>query len=272
MFNGNKNEEKEKVTLGQEKFEASQSETEKNHPAPVLQKNQDEEQVKNVVEPDKVLVKKEEKSMSFKKPKKGQMYAFFAAFVLIAVLLSETVRKAVFRAEDSLIFISKGGVLIPPVGTALIALGITLFIISTISLFNKRGKLTGQQKWIAVLLSLLVAAVGFTSYFRYVDFTESKLIDRSVFYNRESTYLDVSEVHATTKTEGESNALYYHYKLLNGRSYDLKVSDKNMEAVKFIDSKIKNTAKRSIDNYAIQEMVRLGMYSKEEALNLFILE
>ena len=50
------------------------------------------------------------------------------------------------------------------------------------------------------------------------------------------------------------------------------MTGKNKDEVKLIDTKIKNTAKRSIDNYAIQEMERLGMYSKDEALKLFILE
>lgn len=272
MFNGNNKDEKEKVTLGQEKFEAAHQNNEEKE---MEEKEPSEDllvEKRTVVEPDQVLVKKEEKSMSFKKPKKGQMYALLAALVLILVLLSETIRRTVFRAEDSLIFVPKGGFLIPPVGTALIALGLILAVISVISLFNKRGKLTGRDKGIALLVSIVIAFVGFTSYFRYVDFTETKLIDRSIFANRESTYLDVAEVHAFTKAEGESNVLYYHYKLLGGRDYELKVTDKNFEKVKLIDTKIKNVAKRSIDNYAIQEMERLGMYSKEEALNLFILE
>ncbi|SFN62367.1 hypothetical protein [Proteiniclasticum ruminis] len=273
MTNGKNKDEKEKVTLGQEKFEAPLPLKEEEVQADKkLAKDLQEEKKKNVVEPDQVLVKKEEKSMAFKKPKKGQMYALVAALVLILVLLSETIRRSVFRAEDSLIFVPKGGMLIPPVGTAMIAAALILLIIASISLFNKRGKLTGQQKGIAILVSILIAFIGFTSYFRYVDFTETKLIDRSIFANRESTYLDVTEVHASTKQEGENNVLYYHYKLLSGRDYELKVTEKNKDEVKLIDTKIKNTAKRSIDNYAIQEMERLGMYTKDEALNLFILE
>lgn len=272
MTNGN-NSEKDKVTLGQEKFEAPLPVKEvKEQEEKELAKNLQEEKKKNVVEPDQVLVQKQEKSMAFKKPKKGQMIALLAALVLILVLLSETIRRSVFRAEDSLIFVPKGGLLIPPVGTALIALGLILAVISMVSLFNKRGKLTRQQKGLVLLVSILLAFTGFTSYFRFVDFTETKLIDRSIFANRESTYLDVAEVHASTKAEGESNVLYYHYKLLGGRAYELKVTEKNKDEVKLIDTMIKNTAKRSIDNYAIQEMERLEMYSKDEALKLFILE
>lgn len=273
MTNGKNKDEKEKVTLGQEKFEAPLSlKEEEAMEDQKLAKDLLEEKKKNVVEPDQVLVKKEDKSMTFKKPKKGQMYALLAALVLILVLLSETIRRSVFRAEDSLIFVPKGGMLIPPVGTAMIAAALILFIIASISLFNKRGKLTSQQKGIALLLSILLAFIGFTSYFRYVDFTETKLIDRSIFANRESTYLDVSEVHASTKQEGENNVLYYRYKLKSGREYELKVTEENKDKVKLIDTKIKNADKRSIDNHAIQEMDRLGMYSKDEALKLFILE
>ena len=129
-----------------------------------------------------------------------------------------------------------------------------------------------QQKGIALLLGILVAFVGFTSFFRYVDYTETRIIDRSIFFTREATYMDVLEVHASTYQEGENNRLNYHYKLQNGRSYDVKVSESNMEAVKKIDGKIRSTTKRSIDNFAILEMERLGMYSKDEALNLFIIE
>ena len=273
MTNGKNKDDKEKVTLGQEKFEAPLPLSKEEDQVDLkLAKDLQEEKKKNVVEPDQVLVKKEEKSMAFKKPKKSQMYALLAALVLILVLLSETIRRSMFRAEDSLIFVPKGGVLIPPVGTAMIAAALILFSIASISLFNKRGKLTRQQKGIALLVSILIAFIGFTSYFRYVDFTETKLIDRSIFANRESTYLDVTEVHASTKQDGENNVLYYHYKLLSGRDYELKVTGKNKDEVKLIDTKIKNTAKRSIDNYAIQEMERLGMYSKDEALKLFILE
>jgi len=89
---------------------------------------------------------------------------------------------------------------------------------------------------------------------------------------RAYTYMDIIEVNATTEASGENMQLHYHFKLEDGKSYDVLVNANNMVSIKKIDTKIKSTAKRSIDNYAIQEMERLKMYTKDEALKLFILE
>ncbi|HBT19366.1 MAG TPA: hypothetical protein DEA52_04845 [Clostridiaceae bacterium] len=260
---------REKITLGKEQFDHLPEVQKKEDPKEEAPKGKEK---KDLVEPEQVVVQKEEKSFSFKKPKKVQMVGLLGAVVLIFILFAETLRRSIFRAEDSLIFQPKGGFLIPSVGIVLIVVGLALVYVAFTSLFHKRGKLTKQQKGIALLLGIVVAFVGFTSFFRYVDYTETRIIDRSIFFTREATYMDVQEVHASTYQEGENNRLNYHYKLQNGRSYDVKVSESNMEAVKSIDGKIRSTTKRSIDNFAILEMERLGMYSKDEALNLFILE
>ncbi|NLB21124.1 MAG: hypothetical protein GX829_09990, partial [Clostridium sp.] len=77
---------------------------------------------------------------------------------------------------------------------------------------------------------------------------------------------------ASTYADGENTKLKYTYELTDGRTYEIIVTERNMEEVRAIDKKIKGTARRSIDNYAILEMERLKMYTKDEALKLFILE
>jgi len=199
-------------------------------------------------------------------------FGILAAVGLVLTLFSETIRTAVFRSEDSLLFVPKGGILIPPVGVILMTIGVALVIIAFISLFNRKGKLTRQQKGIAVLIGVLLIGLGFSTFFRYVDFRENTVTDRTLLTTRSYTYFDVTEVNATTTVEGEDNRLNYNYIFQNGKSYDIRVNETNMMEVRKIDTKIKGTARRSIDNYAIQEMERMKMYTKEEALNLFILE
>lgn len=255
--------EREKVTLGEDQF----------NDLPRVKNDQISQNEKNeVIEVDKVIVDNETIPDKRRPASRWKIFGILAAIGLILTLFSETIRAAVFRSEDSLLFVPKGGILIPPVGVILITIGIALVTISFISLFNRRGKLTRQQKGIAVLIGVLLIGLGVSTFFRYVDFRENTVTDRTLLTTRSYTYLDVTEVNASTIVEGEDNRLSYNYIFQNGKSYDIRVNETNMREVRKIDTKIKGTARRSIDNYAIQEMERMQMYTKEEALNLFILE
>lgn len=260
--NGNNENEREKVTLGEERFEALPKVSEE-----IKKINETDE----VIEVDKVIIQREPVD---KGKKKGRMkfYAVLAVVIFFLALFAEPLRRTIFKGDDSLLFLPKGGLFNPQVGVVLMTLGVVIAVIAFISLFNRRGKMTLKQKWVTILLGVLLVVSGFSTFFRYVDFKENTVTDRSLLSMRSYTYLDVAEVNASTYTEGEDNRLSYTYKFQNGRTYDVSVSEDNMEAVRKIDTKIKGTAKRSIDNYAIQEMERLKMYTKEEALKLFILE
>jgi hypothetical protein len=257
--------EKEKIILGEEKFESSKA-LDGEKKAEVVENSQNE-----VVEVDKVLV---DDGGGKGKPRFSKMKFTLGALAVLAVfaLLADTIRTAVFRAEDSLVFLGKGGFLTPAVGTILMAAGAVLAVIAFISLFNRRGKLQVGQKWLAVLAGVLLAVVGFSAFFRFTDFREFTIVDRTLLTTRAYTYLDVAQVDASTTLEGEDHRLNYTFTLQNGKRFEIRVGEKNMAAVKTIDTKIKSTAKRSIDNYALQEMARLKMYTEEEALKLFILE
>ncbi|WP_312649806.1 DUF308 domain-containing protein [Proteiniclasticum sp.] len=255
--------EREKVTLGEDRFRELPRVEEENR----KQNGQDE-----VIEVDRVIVDNEKIPDKKRPGRRWKSFGILAAIGLVLTIFSETIRAAVFRSEDSLLFVPKGGILIPPVGVILITLGTALVIIAFISLFNRRGRLTGQKKGIAILIGVLLIVFGVSTFFRYVDFRENTVTDRTLLTTRSYTYLDVTEVNASTIVEGEDNRLSYNYIFQNGRSYDIRVNETNMMEVRKIDTKIKGTARRSIDNYAIQEMERMKMYTKEEALNLFILE
>jgi hypothetical protein len=255
--------EREKVTLGEERF----------HDLPRVQEDETRQNEQNeVIEVDKVIVDNEKTPDKRRPGSKWKTFGILFAIGLVLTIFSETIRTAIFRSEDSLLFVPKGGILIPPVGVILITIGIALVIIAFISLFNRRGKLTGQQKGIAILVGILLTLLGVSTFFRYVDFRENTVTDRTLLTTRSYTYLDVTEVNASTIVEGEDNRLSYNYIFQNGKSYDIRVNETNMMEVRKIDTKIKGTARRSIDNYAIQEMERMKMYTKDEALNLFILE
>lgn len=254
---------REKVTLGEDQF----------HDLPKVQEDHNRANKENeVIEVDKVIVDQGQIPDKRKPVSKWKIFGILGAIGLILTIFSETIRTAIFRSDDSLLFVPKGGILIPPVGVILLILGAALVSIAFISLFNRRGKLTGQQKGIAVLIGLLLMGVGVSTFFRYVDFRENTVTDRTLLTTRSYTYLDVTEVNASTIVEGEDNRLRYNYIFQNGKNYTIRVNETNMMEVRKIDTKIKGTARRSIDNYAIQEMERMKMYTKDEALNLFILE
>ncbi len=256
---------KEKVTLGEEQFESK----------PVVrQEIYDRDQVEDeeeVIIPNEVI--KDEPVE--KRKKSGGKIKFFVGVGIILLLLTlfaESLRTMIFKGKDSLIFLPKDGVLIPQIGVILITLGLVATGIAFVSLFNKEGKLSKKQKALTVLVGLIVAIIGVSTFFRYVDFKETTIVDKTILTTRAYPYLDINDVEASTYLDGEETRLKYTYGLQDGKKYEVIVTEKNMVEVRKIDKKIKGTARRSIDNYAIQEMERLKMYTKDEALALFILE
>ncbi len=279
MKNNFNDKEKDKVTLGEEQFKAKKSREFQGEPEEQTTLVPSEEDIiydrdnlkdDEVISPSEVMVEKS----AHKKKSHGKL-KFFGILTIILLLLiffAESIRTAIFKSEDSLIFMPKDGVLIPQVGVILLFLGLLASGIALVSLFNRQGKLNKKQKGLTILVGLLVAFLGFTTFFRYVDFKQTTIMDRSIFATRAYPYLDINDVAVSTYADGENNKLKYTYKLTDGRTYKIIVNERNMEEVRAIDKKIKGTARRSIDNYAIQEMVRLKMYTKDEALKLFILE
>ncbi len=256
---------KEKITLGEEKFEPKPYEKEE-----IYDRDQVEEE-REIIIPTEVV--KDEPLE--KRRKSGGKIKFFIAVGAVLVLLTlfaESLRTAIFKGQDSLIFLPKGGIFIPQMGVILITLGLLATGIAFVSLFNKEGKLSKKQKALTVLVGLIVAIIGVSTFFRYVDFRESTIVDKTILTTRAYPYLDVNDVEASTYADGEETKLKYTYGLQDGKRYQVMVTEKNMVEVREIDKKIKGTARRSIDNYAIQEMERLKMYTKDEALALFILE
>lgn len=259
------NSKREKVVLGDDVYEASeQKEAEK---LPVVT---EKESRKNYVEVDKV-------NAEVVREKKGRgvfdnlkMYGIGLAVVAALALFANAIQSMMFRSPDSLIFLGNTGMLTPPVGVILIGIGILAVIFAAVSFVHKNSRYSGKQKGSILLIGFLLVIVGLTSFFKYVDFRENTILDRSFISSRAHTYFDVTEVRASydaARPEGER--LVYSFVLPGSRVYDIKVDSRNMEALKTIDTKIIATAKRSIDNFALQEIVRIGMYTEDEALRLF---
>jgi len=266
--NDPKNNEREKVTLGDETFER----------LPEVQEEQPKGKNENeVIEVDQVLVSEGDGNGKTRKPGKMKFFGILAAIVAVLAIFSEAIREMIFKAEDSLLFLPKGGVFSPPLGVILIAIGITLTIIAFISLFNRRGKLSKQQKWISVLIGIVLVLMGVSTFFRFVDFRGNTIVDRTMLTNTSYTYLEVVEINAYVEPEGEGNSLFYNFRLQksgsgNTKSYDVKVTAKNKNDVKSIDSRISNPVRNNINSSAVDEMVKLEMYTREEALKLFNFE
>ena len=265
------NKEREKVTLGDETFETYDT-------LPKGKENQPERKNKNeVIEVDEVLISEEDKNGKTRKPGKMKFFGILAAIIAVLAVFAEAIREMIFKAEDSLLFLPKGGIFSPPVGVILIAIGITLTVIAFISLFNRRGKLSKQQKWISILIGVVLVVLGVSAFFRFVDFRGNTIVDRTMLTNTSYTYLEVVEVNAYVEPDGEGNSLFYNFRLQksgsgNTRSYDVKVTDKNKNDVKSIDSRISNPVRNNINSSAVDEMVKLEMYTREEALKLFNFE
>ena len=258
---------KDKVTLGEEQFEST----------PAIQEEIYDRNYEEVKEESQVLEASEviKDEPVEKKKKAGGKVKFYGGLIIITLLLilfAESIRTAIFRGKDSLIFLPKDGVLIPQIGVILIVLGLVAAGIAFVSLFNRKGKLNKKQKGFTVGIGILVAFIGVSTFFRYVDFKETTIVDKTILTTRAYPYLDINDVDASTYADGEETRLKYTYQLQDGKTYEVIVTEKNMDKVRMIDKKIKGTARRSIDNYAIQEMERLKMYTKDEALKLFILE
>lgn len=221
------------------------------------------------VKPDKVVVGKKTIVLHLK----TKILLGLGVVGLILALLANPLQRALFQGEDSLIFLPKGGLLSAPLGVVLLFAGGATLFIALKSLITKKGRLKSRQKWLAALAGLLVMVLGFSAFFRYVDFKENTIVDRSFLVTRAYTYLDVNEVNVSSNRVSDSETeLTYEYLMVNGRGFQVKVTGGNMMAIKKIDTRIRSTVKRSIDNFSIQEMERLGMYTREEALRIFVIE
>lgn len=221
------------------------------------------------VKPDKVVVGKK----TFTLHLKTKILLGLGLVGLVLALLANTLQRYLFQGADSLIFLPKGGLLSAPLGVVLLFAGATALFIALKSLITKKGRLQSRQKWMVALAGLLVMVLGFSAFFRYVDFKENTIVDRSFLVTRAYTYLDVNEVNVSSNRISDNETiLTYEYRMVNGRGFEVKVTGGNMMEIKKIDTRIRSTVKRSIDNFSIQEMERLGMYTREEALRIFVIE
>jgi hypothetical protein len=261
----------ERVVLGEDVFEKSEDK-ETFEGKPML--NGEGEAGKEYVEVDKVVVEPAGKV----KPKRSfidnlKTYLIFFLVVAIAALGANFFQRMVFKSPDSLIFLGNTGVLTPPIGAVLAGLGVLALVFGVISAVHKNSRLTGNMKALTVAGGLFLIFMGYTTFVKYVDFRENTILDSSIFSSKGFAYLDVTEVRASydsAKTEGRR--LLYTFALPGGRSYEIDVTKATMDSLKLIDTKVGVTAKRVIDNYALQEIVRLGMYTEEEALKIFMMK
>lgn len=261
----------ERVVLGEDVFEKSEDK-EMFESKPML--NGEGEAGKEYVEVDKVVVEPAGKV----KPKRSfidnlKTYLIFFLVVAIAALGANFFQRMVFKSPDSLIFLGNTGVLTPPIGAVLAGLGVLALVFGVISAVHKNSRLTGNMKALTVAGGLFLIFMGYTTFVKYVDFRENTILDSSLFSSKGFAYLDVTEVKASydsAKTEGRR--LLYTFALPGGRSYEIDVTKATMDSLKLIDTKVGVTAKRVIDNYALQEIVRLGMYTEEEALKIFMMK
>lgn len=256
---------RDKVVLGEDVYEKPEPREDKELPVVT-----ERETRKNYVEVDKV-------NAEVVREKKGRgvfdnlkMYGIGLVVVALIALFANAIQRMLFQSPDSLIFLGNTGMLKPPVGVILMGIGLLAILFAAVSFVHKNSRYSGKQKGSILLVGLLLVLVGLTSFFKYVDFRENTILDRSIITSRAHTYFDVTEVRANfDAARPEGSRLIYSFVLPGSRVYDINVSSGNMEALKTIDTKIIATAKRSIDNFALQEIVRIGMYTEDEALRLF---
>ncbi|NLC65669.1 MAG: hypothetical protein GX752_01850 [Clostridium sp.] len=226
--------------------------------------------VDEVYEYDEYQKKDEKKEKRFFKTKVTLVVILIAAVLSI---LSPIIQEMIFRSDDARMFIPQSGIFGTRLGTVLIFLGIYIIVYSFNYLFKKNTKFNTKQKWVMIALGLLISIVGISTFFRYTEYKENTIVQRNIFQENSYSYLDITEVNVATRSlTGKNSTIKYEYVLKNEKVFVIKVTESNMKEVRNIDGKIKSTARRSIDNYSIQEMERLGMYSKDEALKLFIIE
>lgn len=235
-----------------------------------------DDQSKDIIDVDEVYEYDDYKEKDKKKGKRFFKTKFTLVMIVITVILSilsPLIQEAIFRSDDSKMFIPKTGILGTRIGTVFLLLGIYIIIYSFNYLFKKNTKFNTKQKWIMISLGVLISIFGVSTFFNYTEYKENTLVQNNILQENSYSYLDVTEVNVSTwNINGKNSVLKYEYKLRNEKDFIVKVTESNMREVRSIDSKIKSTARRSIDNFSIQEMERLGMYSKDEALKLFIIE
>ncbi len=202
----------------------------------------------------------------------------FAVIALLLYFFAPQLQEMIFKTQDnSLIFSPASGIFGPRAGIVEILLGILGLILVFSTFFTKRkeerlSKQQAQQKpsnplRTAGLLMLILIPIGFASLFNFTEFRNDDIRFSSLFnQNKAAAYNQVQK--QTIYNEG--NDIFYQFDMIDAPNTTVKITDHPVESVKLLDLKLPVTRNVSISTEVIDKLVEREIYTRDEALRLFI--
>lgn len=200
------------------------------------------------------------------------------AIAALLIFFAPNLQAAIFKTQDnSLIFNSPSGIYGPRAGMVEILLGILGLVLVISSFFGKRKTNTtynGQPEGkrsnpfrIAGLIMLVLIPIGFASLFKFTEFRNDNIRFSSLFnQNKVVNYSQVQD--QTIFNEGED--IFYRLQTSGAPESTIKITDFPVEAIKQLDLKFPVERNVSISTEVLNKIVEREIYTRDEALRLFI--
>lgn len=225
----------------------------------------------------------EEEIPESKRPSNRNKNRAIAALILgaIAVLLiffAPNLQEFIFKTQDnSLIFNSPSGLYGPRAGVIEILLGIFALVMVISTFFGNRKTHTPRKDQpetkrrnpfrIAGLIMLVLIPLGFASLFKFTEFRNDNIRFSSLFNQNElASYSQVQK--QTIYNQGDD--IFYTLQTSGSPETTIKITDFPVEDIKKLDLKLPVERNVSISTEVINKMVEREIYTRDEALRLFI--
>ena len=200
------------------------------------------------------------------------------AIAALLIYFAPNLQEFIFKTQDnSLIFNSPSGLYGPRAGVIEILLGI-FALVMVISTFFGKPKTSNQRKdqpevkrrnpfRIAGLILLVLIPLGFASLFKFTEFRNDNIRFSSLFNQNElASYSQVQK--QTIYNEGED--IFYTLQTSGSPETTINITKFPVEAIKKLDLKLPVERNVSISTEVINKLVEREIYTRDEALRLFI--
>lgn len=201
-----------------------------------------------------------------------------AAIAALLIFFAPDLQKIIFKTQDnSLIFNSPSGLYGPRAGVIEILFGV-FGLVMVISTFFGKGKPSTPRKGqaevkrrnpfrVAGLIMLVLIPLGFASLFKFTEFRNDNIRFSSLFNQNElASYSQVQK--QTIYNEG--NDIFYTLQTSGSPETTIKITDFPVEDIKKLDLKLPVERNVSISTEVINKLVEREIYTRDEALRLFI--
>lgn len=202
-----------------------------------------------------------------------------AAIALILFFAAPAIQSAIFKTEgDSLVFNPASGIFGPRAAVIEIILGILGGALLVFSLKKPRRKAEAAKGKApharnrnllrnSGLIMLLFIPLGISSFFNFAEFRNNDIRFSTIFNsNRSSVY----EAVTTQDIASQGEEVFYTIETQDRRRSTINVTGLNPDTIQLLDAKFPVDREVRFTSTAIDRLVDLGVYTRDEAIRVFI--